>query len=290
MIVDAHHHLWDPRRASYPWLTDALTPINRAFTIADLVAVTTPAQVDATVLVQTRASTDETLEFLGCDQPVAGVIGWVDLTAVNVSDAIAQLRSGPHGHRLIGIRHQVHDELDPNWLDRVDVRRGISATIEADLAFDLLVRTRELPATTRLAAAFPEGRFVLDHLAKPPLTQARTSSDMLEWSTALRHLGAHANVSAKVSGLVTEADWESWNTESLRPAIDIALDVFGPQRLMFGSDWPVCLMASTYSHVIDTTQTLVAHLTLDERAQIFGENALRVYRLDLHHHTGDLNP
>jgi L-fuconolactonase len=285
--IDSHHHLWDPTRASYPWLTDDLAVINHTFTAHDLRAVTEVNGIDATVLVQTSSSVDETIEFLQTEAPVAGVIGWVDLTAPDVADVIAQLMHGPNGHRLVGIRHQTHDEADAGWLDRVDVRRGIEAVAAASLVFDLLVRTRELPAATRLVAALPQCQFVLDHLAKPPLTEAADSSAMAVWSAALRSLAKHSNVAAKVSGLATEADWHRWTPADLRPATDVALDAFGPDRLMFASDWPVSLLAASYSTVVETFDNMFSHLSPTELTAMQGTNAQRVYKLDLNQrHSG----
>ena len=279
--VDAHHHLWDPTRFRYPWLTDELAAINRPFTAGDLQATTMAAGIDATIAVQTRAAIDETIEFLQSPAPVAGVVGWVDLTAPDVGDVIESLRNGPGGQRLVGIRHQVHDEADANWLDRPDVRRGIHAVVGAGLPFDLLVRTRELPAATRLARDIPQGTFVLDHLAKPPLTQASDSAEMAAWSSAVRDLAACPTVVAKLSGLVTEADWNTWTIEALRPAVLVALDAFGPDRLMFGSDWPVCLVAASYGEVLDAAASLLMQLSTSERAAVFATNAIDTYHLDL---------
>jgi L-fuconolactonase len=288
--VDAHHHLWDPTKADYPWLTDELAAINRAFTIDDLRSATAAAEIDATVLVQTRADINETAEFLQSGSPVAGVVGWVDLTAAGVDDAIAELREAPNGHRLVGIRHQVHDEADPNWLDRTDVRHGLDAVASAGLVFDLLVRARELPAATRLAAAMPHCQFVLDHLAKPPLNEPHDSPARTHWAHELAAIAVHANVSAKISGLVTEAEWKTWTPNTLRPATDVALDVFGPDRLMFGSDWPVCLVAASYTQVIDAFRTLIGNLSAVEQESVFGTNAQRIYGLQLRTARDDPRP
>ena len=172
MIVDAHHHFLDPARADYPWLTDELAAIRRAFGPDDLAPLLDAAGIDATVLVQTRQDLDETQEFLAIADGspfVRGVVGWVDLRDAGVDETIAGLRRGPGGDRLVAVRHQVHDEPDPDWLGRDDVRRGIAAMGRAGLAYDLLVRARELPAARRLVAALPDVRFVIDHLAKPEI-------------------------------------------------------------------------------------------------------------------------
>ncbi len=278
MIVDAHHHLWDPATADYPWLTDELRVIRRAFTPADLAPELEAAQVEATVLVQTRSSTEETREFLEIARAtpfIRGVVGWADVTAPSVGDAIDALRAGPGGDRLVGIRHQVHDEPDPDWLLRDDVARGIQAAGAAGLAYDLLIRPRELPAALALARRLPDVRFVIDHLAKPPIA----SGDLEPWRSRIAGFGELEHVACKVSGLVTEAAWTSWTRADLQPYVDHAVDVFGSGRLVFGSDWPVCLLAASYRQVVEAARTTLEGLTDSERAAIFGENAVRIYRI-----------
>jgi L-fuconolactonase len=278
MIVDAHHHFWDPARADYPWLTDELATIRRAFGPDDLEPLLRGAGVDATVLVQTRSSLEETVEFLAIADGtrfVRGVVGWVDLTDPAVGDAIARLRDGPGGGRLVGIRHQAHDEADPDWLVRADVVRGIEVVGRSGLAYDLLVRPRELPAALSLARRLPDVRFVIDHVAKPPIA----SGALEPWSSRIEPFHDLPNVACKISGMVTEADWNRWTPAHLQPYVDHALDVFGPDRLLFGSDWPVCLLAATYKQVIDTVRLALAGLTEDERAGVFGATAERTYRL-----------
>ena len=278
MIIDAHHHFWDPRRAVYPWLTDELAVIRRAFTPDDLRPELIAAGVEATVLVQTRSSLEETAEFLAtaAETPfIAGVVGWVDLTDRAVSDTLATLRAGPGGRRLVGIRHQVHDEPDAEWLLRPDVEWGLEAVDKAGLAFDLLVRTRELPFAIAVARRHSGLRFVLDHLGKPPIR----AGEFEPWSGLLGELASLPNVSAKLSGLVTEADWASWDAATIAPVVGRALETFGPGRLMFGSDWPVCLLAASYQGVVDLARVTLAGLTPDELAAVFGGAANEVYRL-----------
>jgi L-fuconolactonase len=276
--VDAHHHFWDPAKADYPWLTEALAPIRRAFGPADLEPLLTESRIDATVLVQTRSSVDETRDFLALAARhafIAGVVGWVDLTAPSVADDIATLRAAPGGDRLVAIRHQVQDEPDAAWLSRADVRRGLHAVEAAGLAYDLLIRTRELHAATDAAAALPNLRFVLDHAAKPPIE----SHEMEPWGARLARLAALDNVTCKLSGLVTEASWTSWSSADLRPYVENVLERFGPERVMFGSDWPVCLLAATYGRVVETAKDLTSELTTAERTRILGATALETYRL-----------
>jgi len=269
MIVDAHHHLWDPASADYPWMTDEVAPIRRRFAPEDLAPLLLARGVDATVVVQARASLDETHELLATSAAVpwlAGVVGWVDLTDPAVGDVLAELGGGP----LVGVRHQVHDEPDPAWLLRDDVGRGLRAVEQAGLAYDLLVRTRELPAAVETARRFPGLRFVVDHLAKPPLRTGDTDA----WAEGLSSLAALPNVCCKLSGLVTEASWDHWRADELVPYLRRALDWFGPERSLFGSDWPVCLLAASYDEVVDLA---LAALEPSERAAVMGETATRVY-------------
>ena len=278
MIVDAHHHFWDPGAADYPWLTDELAVIRRPFGPDDLAPELAATGVWATVLVQTRSSQDETAGFLALAAAtpfIRGVVGWVDLTDPSVGDAIGTLRAGPGGDRLVGIRHQVHDEPDPAWLLRDDVMRGIRAVGAAGLAFDLLVRSRELPAALEIARQMPDVRFVIDHLAKPPIA----SGEVEPWKERIAAFAGLDHVACKVSGLVTEADWSSWTAADLQPFVDHAIEVFGPERLVFGSDWPVCLLAATYARVVGTAGRMLDGLSDGELAAVMGGNATRIYGL-----------
>ena len=271
MIVDAHHHFWDPSRRDYPWMAGAeLRPIRRRFGPDDLRPLLDDNGVDKTILVQTVSSLEETHEFLelaAANAFIVGVVGWVDLTSPSVAGTIASLVSG----LLVGIRHQVHDEPDPRWLLRDDVQRGIAAVGEAGLVYDLLVRTRELPAALETVKRYPDTTFVIDHAAKP---EVRGVSWDREWEKALAPFSDQSNVACKLSGLVTEADWKSWTPEQLEPYVNRVVGWFGAERCMFGSDWPVCLLAATYGQVLDAVQRIIG---LDDL--IFGETARRVYGL-----------
>jgi L-fuconolactonase len=278
VIVDAHHHFWDPATADYPWLTDELATIRRAFGPADLAPELDAAGVEGTVLVQTRSSVDETVEFLATAAAtpfVRGVVGWVDLTDPGVGDVLARLRAAPGGERLVGIRHQAHDEPDPDWLVREHVVRGVAVVGGAGLAYDLLVRERELPAALALARRLPDVRFVVDHLAKPRIA----SGELEPWATRLAEFRELDHVACKVSGMVTEADWSSWIRRDLQPYVDRVLDVFGPDRLLFGSDWPVCLLAGGYADVVGAARATLGELGERDREKVFGGTAEAVYRL-----------
>ncbi|MEV4122332.1 amidohydrolase family protein [Micromonospora sp. NPDC049645] len=278
-IIDAHHHLWVRARHPQPWIDPhTMAAIDDDFTPVELAPAARVAGVTQTVVVQSVAVRSETPELLGvaADDPlIAGVVGWVDLTADEVGRRLDRLRAARGGERLVGIRHLVQSEPDPTYLDRPDVRRGIAAVGAAGLAFDLLVRPRQLPAAIRLVRDLPEVRFVLDHLGKPPLGRA----DLGDWPSDLRALAAEPNTTAKLSGLVTEVDGGFWTTADLRPAVEHALDVFGPDRLMFGSDWPVCLLATSYVRWVTVLDGLLGSLSDHERAAIWRQTAGRVYRL-----------
>lgn len=281
MMIDAHQHFWDPESADYPWMQgDAMAPIRRQFGPTDLAPLLDANGVDASILVQTRSSLAETEEFLGIADAtpfVTGVVGWVDLTDPAVGDTIDRLRTVRGGRKLIGIRHQVHDEPDPNWLCRDDVLHGIEAVIGRDLAFDFLVRTRELPAAIATARALPQGRFVLDHCAKPPIAAGFDQT----WADRFAELAACPNVWCKISGLATEAAWDDWNAERLEPYVAHALRCFGEDRLIFGSDWPVCLLAGDYGTIKRALEQCLARLGSSFRDKAWGANAKAAYRLAL---------
>jgi L-fuconolactonase len=278
-VVDAHHHLWDLSVRDQDWITGPdMAPLNRNFLLDDLEPEARAAGVTATVLVQTIAAPGETPEFLAVadrSDLIAAVVGWTDLTAPDVADTLAALRALPGGHKLAGIRHQVQGEPDPEWLLRPAVKRGLEAVSAAGLAYDLVVLPHQLPAAARVADLLPGLTFVLDHLGKPPIA----AGALEPWSFHVRALAARPNTVCKLSGMVTEAAWDSWTVDDLRPYADTVLDAFGPARLMFGSDWPVCRLAAQYAEVLDVARTLTGALSEDDRAMVLGTTARRVYAL-----------
>jgi L-fuconolactonase len=283
-VVDAHHHFWDPSRRDYYWMSRELDPIRRPFGPHDLEPLLVESQVEKTIVVQTLPSLAETREFLATaagSSFVAGVVGWVDLTDPDVAGTIAELRAGPGGRHLVGVRHQVHDEPDAGWLLRKEVARGIEAVGGAGLVYDLLVRTRELPAALEVVRRFPDARFVVDHIAKPRIAAGPVDA---EWERAMAPFGECPNVSCKLSGMVTEASWTAWTPSDLEPYVRRALAWFGPERCLFGSDWPVCLVAAPYANVVDALRFAIRDLDAAERAAVMGGTAIRVYELgDLIH-------
>jgi L-fuconolactonase len=278
VLVDAHHHLWDPAERDYPWMTGSVAPLRRRYDLDDLRVVTAAAGVTTTLVVQAVSRVEETAQLLATteasDGLISGVVGWVDLTAADLSDQVDLLRAGPGGHRLVGVRHQVHDEPDPDWLTRADVLRGLRTLAARGLVYDLLVRTRELPAARHAAAVVDGLSFVLDHAAKPPIA----SGEFEPWATRLTELAGLPNVSCKVSGLVTEADWNNWTAGQLAPYVKRLVELFSPQRLMFGSDWPVCTLAAEYDQVLLAARECLSDLSVTESAAAFGGTAMAIYR------------
>lgn len=280
VTVDAHQHFWDPEAAHYPWMHQAPPVLQRRFMAEDLEPHLEATGISHTVLVQARSDLAETHEFLriaGITLFVAGVVGWVDLTDPGVDDVIAELREGPDGRYLVGVRHQVEDEPDPDWLLRSDVQRGLAAVQRHDLVYDLLVRPPQLPAAIKTVQEHGGTRFVVDHLAKPLL---RTG--VLEpWAAMMAELAALPNVACKLSGMVAEADPAAWSPEQFVPYVEHVVSSFGTDRVLFGSDWPVCLVTASYAATLASTRAAVPPLSPGEQAQVFGDNAVALYRLDV---------
>jgi L-fuconolactonase len=279
-LVDAHQHVWELATREQPWLAlPGNEPLLRDYTESDLRAAAIPAGVSATVVVQTVAEPTETPELLavaaGSDL-IAGVVGWVDLQAEDVADALAALRDRPDGRALSGIRHPALIEPDPDWLARPAVHRGLAAVGAAGLCYDLVVAPRMLRAAIAAAKACDELTFVLDHLGNPDIDEEPDEA----WVRDVRRLAALPNVVCKLSGILSEPPPGGRpGIAHLVPYYEIALDAFGPERLMFGSDWPVCTLTASYSDVIEAARALTASLSPPERAAVFAGTARRVYRL-----------
>lgn len=275
MIIDAHQHFWT---ADYAWLADeALTPIRRDFSIADLRPHLAAAGVDRTVLVEAaRCDYDETRSFLALaasTPEIAGVVGWASLCAADLADRLADFSAGPGGDLLVGIRDQAQGQPD-DFLDRPDVRAGLAAVASAGLVNELVVRETQLPSAARAAASL-DSVVVLDHLGKPRIAAGREGLD--EWRSLVTPVAECPNVIAKLSGLVAEADWETWTIDDLRPFVETALELFGPDRLMYGSDWPVCQLAATYEQVMDAMTAILS----GRPQQIFADTAITTYQLEI---------
>ncbi|MCX4835763.1 amidohydrolase family protein [Streptomyces sp. NBC_01016] len=267
-LIDAHHHLWQLGVRDQPWIKGPqLAPLRRDFTLDDLRRQTMPARVDGTVVVQTVPDPAETRELLALavsDALVRGVVGWIDLTRPDVSDALAGLREEPGGGRLVGVRHAVQAEPDPEWLLRADVRRGLGALADAGLGYDVLARPAQLPACTRAAARHPDLTFVLDHAGNPP----DEADGRGEWERAVRAFAALPNTACKLSGAAL----------ACADAPAKSLDAFGPTRVMFGSDWPVSTLTASYAEVTGRVEEVTKGLAAGEREAVLRGTARRVYR------------
>jgi L-fuconolactonase len=281
MRIDAHHHFWDPRKRDYYWMQGPeMEVIRRPMGPGDLRPLLAAAGISGTVTVQTVPDLGETREFLAVAEEtdfVCGVVGWADLTSPELPETLASLKDEPGGRYLVGIRHQAHDEEDSAWLTRPDVVSGIRRVHEAGLAYDLLVKERELPAAIACADSLPaDARLVVDHIGKPRIAE----SALQPWKDLISDIAKRPNVWCKISGMVTEADWETWSKDDLRPYVDHVISCFGSERVMFGSDWTVCLLAASYDEVVTATDDLLSDLTDQERLMVFGANAEKFYRLD----------
>ncbi|MEU6352334.1 amidohydrolase family protein [Streptomyces sp. NPDC047072] len=282
-LVDAHHHLWDLDRRPQPWLDEpGHEPIRRTFGRADLrAAATRPIagrRLTRTVVVQCVTSVPETRELLALadgDSLIGAVVGWVDLTSPAIADVLDELRSGPGGRYLRAVRHLVQGESDPGWLQRPAVERGLRAVGERGLAYDVLIRDHQLPQAIRLAERLPQLPLVLDHAGKPSVRDG----ELAQWAARLRRLAAHPQVRCKVSGLITEADHDKWTVDDLRPVWDTLLTTFGAERLMFGSDWPVCVLAGGWNRWAAAVEELLDGCTAAATEAVLAGTATDFYDL-----------
>lgn len=286
-VIDAHQHFWNLTEHAQPWLAShpALAPLLRNFTLADLAPLAAAGGITATVVVQTVAEPWETPELLTLAAGpglVAGVAGWADLTAPDIADVLARLRELPGGDRLAGIRHPVLAEPDPGWLARPDVLRGLAALAAAGLAYDVVGEPRHLPAAVTAARQVPGLRFVLDHLGNPGMAPGTSPEADEPWASAVTDFAALPNTTAKLSGILgvpPPPGAAPGSLAHLRPYYDFGLHAFGPNRLMFGSDWPPCTLDASYPQVIATARALTSDLSSTEQDAIFRGTARRTYRL-----------
>lgn len=276
MKIDAHQHFWHFDPDAYGWIGPGMEALRRDFLPDDLRPLLDAAGVDGTVAVQARqtpAETDWLLDLADAHPWIAGVVGWVDLR----SDAVDAQLDARAGHaKLVGVRHVIQDEPDVDFAVGADFMRGVGKLAAYGLTYDLLVFPPQLPAATRLARAFPNQPFVLDHIAKPSIKTGAIDG----WAEAVRTLAKEPNVWCKVSGMVTEADWHAWQPAHFTPYLDVIFDAFGAQRIMLGSDWPVCLLAGRYADVMTLARAYVAALSPTERRLVEGANAAKFYGLN----------
>ena len=277
MKIDSHQHFWRYRPETYGWIDERKGVLKRDYLPEDLEPLLRARGFDACVAVQAAHTSDETRFLLDLSDRhpfMRAVVGWVDLRAPDVERRLAEPARHP---RLKGIRHIAQDEPDDRFLVREDVLRGIAALEPFGLAYDILIFARQLPAAIELARRLPRQRFVLDHIAKPEIAAGRISP----WKEQVRELAAAPNVCCKLSGMVTEAAWKGWTAADFRPYLDVVFEAFGPDRLMIGSDWPVCLLAGDYPTVMGLVEDHMAGGPAADREKVLGANAARFYRIAL---------
>jgi len=273
--IDAHHHLWRYTPVEYDWIDETMQVLRKDFLVDDLKAALRSAGVDGTIAVQARQSIEETrwlLELADANPEIRGVTGWAAIASANFPAVLEELDGQS---KLKALRHVIQGEKDENYILREDFNAGIRAMAGTGLIYEILIYERHLPQTIEFVDRHPEQVFVLDHVAKPLI-----AADVVEpWARRMRELGRRENVFCKVSGMVTEADWKTWTPEKLRPYLDVAVEAFGPERLIAGSDWPVCLVACSYERWWQMLREYFASFSGTERAEVFGGNAIGVYDL-----------
>jgi len=275
MIIDSHHHLWKYSSAEFAWIDDSMTALRRDFLADDLLQAIQSAGVDGVISVQARQSLEETHWLLATANEksfIRGVVGWAPLISERVKSDLEAIAADP---KLRGLRHVLHDEADETFMARDDFNRGVSLLKEFNLTFDLLIVERQLPAAIRFVDRHPDQTFVLDHLAKPKIK----ANEREPWTKHIRELAHRSNVYCKISGMVTEADHQSWTQPLLREYFDIALEAFGIERLLAGSDWPVCLLACGYNRWWDILRQWTSEFSAAHREQFFALNAVKAYGL-----------
>jgi len=276
MKIDAHQHFWKYSADQYGWINDELSALQRDFLPSDLKPLLDAEQFEGSIAVQARQDAEETewlLEVAGQHDFIKGVVGWVDLCSPDVGADLERLARKP---KFVGVRHVLQDEPDQEFMLRVDFKRGIGMLAQHRLTYDLLLYPRHLPVAVKLVAAFPEQQFVLDHIAKPLIAEGLVEP----WDRGIRALAEFDNVWCKVSGMVTEARWKEWELADFRPYLDVVFEAFGPERLMIGSDWPVCTVSASYTATMGIVQEYMQQLDADVQEGILGENCARFYAVE----------
>jgi L-fuconolactonase len=279
MRIDSHHHIWDLNVRPQTWMQgDELKPISRTILMNELEPDLNKASINYTVIVQTVPLVDETPELLDLSishPKVCAVVGWLDLESEDIRPQLEKYLSHPGGKNLVSIRDMAQDKADPNWLLREDVIKNIHRVAEYGLTFDILTRPPQLSAAVEMVKRSPNNTFVLDHISKPYIAK----NDFQPWADQISQIASNENVSVKVSGLFTEAKWSNWSNQTFRPYFEHILKSFTPSRMMFGSDWPVCLLAATYSQTINLMEELTKEFTKKEQESFWSGTAKQSYRL-----------
>ncbi|MBN2611144.1 MAG: amidohydrolase family protein [Bacteroidales bacterium] len=275
LIIDAHQHFWKYNKREYPWINDQMEILKKNYLPGHLSSLMTEEKIIGSVAVQARQSIEETewlLQLADEYEFVKGVVGWVDLCSKNLTDQLDKYASN---QKLVGVRHVIHDEPDDFYILRNDFNRGIEELKKYNLTYDILIFEHHLPQTIEFVKKHPNQIFIVDHIAKPKIRQG----NLHPWKTNIEKLAGFQNVFCKLSGIITEADWKNWNDETIKPYLDVVVDAFGTNRVMIGSDWPVCLVAGSYKQVIELTTDYFTKFSENEKGAVFGNNALNIYQM-----------
>lgn len=279
MRIDSHHHVWDLSVRPQTWMKgDELKPISRSILMDELEPELEKAKIDFTVIVQTVPTPDETPEFLDLSlthPKICAVVGWLDLESIDIRPQLEKYLSHPGAKNLVSIRDIAQDKPDPNWFLREDVIKNIHRIAEYGLTFDILTKPPQLAAAVEMVKQSPQNTFVLDHISKPYIAK----NEMQPWTDQISEIASHENVFVKVSGLFTEANWHNWSNQTFAPYLDHILNTFTPARMMFGSDWPVCLLAATYTDTINLMEEFVKEFSISEQELFWANTAKRAYKL-----------
>ena len=273
--IDSHQHFWQYNPAEHVWMTEEMAVLKRDYMPDDLKPLLHTAGFDGCISVQACQNLEETrwlLELADRHDFIRGVVGWVDLCS---PDLDGQLRGFADRKKLVGVRHIVQDEPDDNFMLREDFRRGIARLADFGLTYDVLIFPRQLSAAIQLVREFPDQPFVLDHIAKPPIGEGKLDP----WQDGVRELAEFPNICCKLSGMVTEARWKQWKADDFRPYLDVVFEAFGPERLMIGSDWPVCTLSASYEAAMGVIFDSIAQLPAAAQGGILGSNCARFYGL-----------
>ena len=276
MLIDSHHHLWTYSAEQYSWISDSMSVLRRDFTLDELRGVAAESSVDGFVAVQARQTVEETTDLLryAAEEPlIRGVVGWVPLADPSLSEILDRFTDDA---AFKGVRHVVQDEPDDRFILGSDFNRGVSELAGRGLVYDILIFARQLPASIEFVDRHPELEMVLDHIAKPTIATSQFDTD---WEIHFRELAKRSHVSCKFSGVLTEVRDPAWSIETIRPYWDVALEAFTPQRLMFGSDWPVCLLRTGHREWVETVRMLASELSASEQADLFANTAIKAYHL-----------
>ena len=275
--IDTHQHFWKYDPEQLPWINEDMAVLKNDYLPPDLKAEMDKAKVDGCVAVQAVQSEEETNFLLDLAEEydyIKGVVGWVDLQDFSVKSRLAHFSKYP---KMKGVRHIVQDEPDDEFLLDPDFMKGVKALPEFDLSYDLLIFEHHLPVALQFVSFLPGCRLVVDHLAKPLIARG----ELTPWQQNMRSLGRYQNVHCKLSGMVTEADWENWKPEDFTAYLDVAFEAFGPEKLMLGSDWPVCKLAAEYTEVMEVFDRFMEQFSEEEKTMIYGQNAIDFYKLDV---------